>query len=262
MMNNKNNVLQRLRTLNFDQEEATLYLELLKGASTHLKLARTTGINRTKVYRLVERLERRSLVSVRTDDRGTFVVASDPATLEVELITQEAKLYTQRIAFQNLLPALELVKRQDASNFIVNTYEGEEGFKQMLWHELKTKEEMLIFGSGTVKDLVAQPRWTKRLHELTIEAGFLIREILNPQAEEPFSLDKQYMDRFRHRLISPGVLSLTSQIVIYNNTVSAYHWRQGQKVGIEIVNEAYADMQRQIFNHYWALTGEKHHSIS
>ena len=253
MTDNKNTVLQRLRILKLDQDEALLYLELLKGPATHLKLSKTTGINRTKVYRLVERLEKRSLVGVRADDRGTFIIASDPATLEVELVTQESKLKNQRAAFESVLPMLELIKRRDDSAFIVNTYEGEEGFKQMLWHELKSKGEIIIFGSGTVKDLVSQSRWTRKLHELTIDANFGIREILNPQTEEPFSLDRRYMDRFTYRLIPTNVLALESQIAIYNNTVATYHWRQDQKVGMEIVNKAHADMYRQIFEHYWRI---------
>src|SRR5688572_14540687 len=100
MLNNKNTILQRLGALNLSRDEALIYLELLKAPSTHLKLARATGINRSKVYRVVEALEKRSLVGVRSDDRGTFVMAADPATLEVQLITQEEKIKAQRAAFK------------------------------------------------------------------------------------------------------------------------------------------------------------------
>jgi sugar-specific transcriptional regulator TrmB len=253
MSDNNDILLAHLKNLGLSRDEARMYLELLKEPSSHLRLSRITGINRTKIYRMADDLEKRSLVAVRSDDRGTFLVAADPSTLEVEIVAQEEKLRSKRTALGKVLPLLSTIKAGDVSNFVVHTYEGEQGFKQMLWHELKAKEELAIFGSGTVKDLVTQPMWTNKLHELTIEAGFRIREILNPQAEEPFSLDKRYLDRFSYRLISPEILSLKSQIVIYNDTVSTYHWRQDQKVGIEIINKDYAETQRQIFEYYWQI---------
>src|SRR5688572_15870670 len=119
MMNNKDTIVEQLRTLGLSRDEAKLYLELLRGPSTHLKLAHATGINRTKVYRLADDLEKKSLITKRTDDRGTFLVAADPSTLGVELTTQEEKLENQRAAFEALLPVLNPIKKGDTSNFAV-----------------------------------------------------------------------------------------------------------------------------------------------
>src|SRR5689334_6946361 len=104
MLNNKDEIIKKLTKLNLSREEAQLYLELLKGPNTHLRLSHITGINRTKVYRLIEQLEQRSLVGRRSDDRGTFITARDYASLEIELISQEEKLKQQRKIFQDLGP--------------------------------------------------------------------------------------------------------------------------------------------------------------
>ena len=173
-MNTSNNIdtmLAQLRELGLTREQARLYIELLKEPNTHLRLAHATGINRTKVYRLVDDLEKRSLVTRRTDDRGTFLVASDPTTLEVELVNKEESVKGQRAAFEQLLPTLKRIKLNEASSFIVHTYEGLEGFKQMLWHELKTNGENRIFGSGTIEDLVPDHRWAEKHRAQTVEAG-------------------------------------------------------------------------------------------
>src|SRR5688500_4466321 len=89
IMDISNTILEKLYRLGLQSGEAKLYVELLKSPTTHLRLAHATGINRTKVYRLIADLEKRSLVTRRTDDRGTFLVAADPATLEVEVVSQE-----------------------------------------------------------------------------------------------------------------------------------------------------------------------------
>ena len=43
------------------------------------------------------------------------------------------------------------------------------------------------------------------------------------------------------------------QQTVYNDTVATYHWRDGQKVGMEIQNRAYAKTMRQMFESYWKI---------
>ncbi len=254
MLNISDSILQKLLMLGLVVDEAKLYLELLKEPSSHLKLAHTTGINRTKVYRLVSDLEHRSLITRRTDDRGTFLVAADPSTLETMLITQEEKVKHQREAFRQLLPMLSNLQQGGARECIVHTYEGKEGFKQMLWHDLKTKGEKIVFGKGTIDDLVGSTPWAEKYRAMTVEAGYTIREILNPRyVKLPFTNNKDYWERYRYREIQNEVFLLKNQIAIYNDTVATYHWYNGQRVGFEVINKNHAHMMRQIFEMYWKL---------
>lgn len=255
-MDNKGKVIEQLCRLGLSDNEARLYLELLREPRTHMRLAHATGINRTKVYRLASELERRSLITRRTDDKGMFLVAADPSTLEVEIATEEERLKMRRKTFDQLLPMLAGIQGSDPSRFVVRTYEGVEGFKQMLWHELKTKREAVFFGSGTIEDLVSSRRWAEKHRAMTVEAGYRIRELLNSGEDITSTTNKDYEKCHIHRYIPVTQLLLRSQIGIYNDTVVIYHWRYDQKVGLEIVNEAYAQMQRQIFEYYWQLATE------
>ncbi len=253
--------MQRLKSLNLSQYEARIYLELLKEPSTHLKLARNTGINRSKVYRLVDQLEKRSLVSIRSDDKGSFLIASYPATLEVELVNQEEKLRNQRHAFVTLLPMLKSIRNNDPDSFIIHTYEGIEGFKQMLWHELKTKHELLVFGCGALSDLIGSD-WEVYRNKID-EANYGLRIISNPNEvmgilNTKAEVVEQYIKkRYNIKEIPENVLRLDEQIAIYNNTVSIYSWKRERKVGIEIVNKSHANTVRQMFNHYWNIAETK-----
>lgn len=261
MSDNKDTLIAKLRALNLTGEEAKLYLELLKEPATHLRLSHITGINRTKVYRLIENLEKRSLVARRVDDRGAFLVAADPATLEVELVAREEKLKQQRTMLTQLLPTLSALQIEDSHSFVIRTYEGVEGFKQMVWHELKTKGELVFFGDGELEEFIPHHRWTAKHRELSVEAGYKIRGLINSHDLKKriysFSKNLDYMKNYSNRPIAKEVLLLDHQTVIYNNTVAIYHWRQDQKVGIEIINKSIATMLRQMFEHYWELAGEK-----
>jgi len=69
--------------------------------------------------------------------------------LEVQIANQEDMLRRQRAIVQCVVPALaDLYIRADNSNFTVRLYEGEEGFKQVCWHELKAKGELLAITSA------------------------------------------------------------------------------------------------------------------
>ena len=253
-MNNTDTIIEQLRLLGLNREEARLYLELLRGPSTHLKLAHATGINRTKVYRLADSLEKLSLVSKRTDDRGTFLEAADPSTLEIDIISQEEITKRKRLALNALLPALQPLKQGLDNGFVVHTYDGVDGFKQMLWHELSTQKEILFFGYGTIGNLIDDERWAEKHRLLNLQAGYKIREILNPGTKpENFTANQAFIGNFKKRQLPVSVLPLNQQIAIYNNTVAIYNWKDNQKVGVEVINQAYAETQRQIFEHYWQI---------
>jgi sugar-specific transcriptional regulator TrmB len=253
-MQDKATLIERLHSLNLSNDEAVIYLELLKEATTHLKLSHRTGINRTKVYRVVEELEKRSLVLRRTDDRGTFLTAADPASLEIDIITEEEKLKKQQSVLSTLMPMLAALQGQDQNTFIVRTYEGVEGFKQMLWHELKAVNEVMIFGSGTTEQLVPEPGLAERHRMLSAAEGYRTRELMNQNDDDvpvDFTKHQEFRDLYEYRRIPQHVLELDCQISIWNNTVSIYHWRFNQKVGVEIINYSFSQMMRLMFEYYW-----------
>lgn len=255
MSDSKDNTLQWLKELGLTGDEAVLYTELLKGPQTHLELARATGINRTKVYRLADELEKRSLIATHSDDTGTALIASDPATFEIELVNKEEALKRQRTIFKHVLPELHKLQHKGKTDFEVNTYQGVQGFKQMLWHELKAKGELLVLGKSTIEQLVENVRWAEKHRALTVEANYAVRQIINSdEVLDPFTRNQEFMDsHYEERLIGGEVLPMRQTISIYNNTVAVYHWRTGDKVGVEIVGKMYVAMMREIFEYYWRL---------
>ncbi len=258
MLNNNASILTNLKMLGLTPDESKVYTTLLSGSMSHLEVARKSGVNRTKVYRIAEELMKRGLVSEETTDAGRALAAANPANLEITLTTAEERLKAQRNVLRQTLPSLQsLFKQGDQTNpddFVVNTYEGVDGFKQMLWNELKTKDEMVIFGHGTIQDLIASSRWAEKHRVKTLEAGYTIREILNPNGKpDNFTKNAEFISAYNKRTISPDTLALNHQMSIYNNTVAIYNWRNNQKVGTEIINKPYADMMRQVFEHYWLM---------
>lgn len=259
MLNTNDNILLNLKRLGLTPDEAKVYLTLMNEPMSHLEIARKSGVNRTKVYRIADALMKRGLITEEMNDEGRELAANDPANLEITLTTAEEQLKARRKIFNDTLPALQDMfasgDQPNDSDFVVNTYEGVDGFKQMLWNELKAKDEILIYGHGTIRDLIESPNWAEKHRAKTLEAGYKIREIINPEGKpENFTKNTEFVEKaYNKRLIDPKILPLSHQMCIYNNTVAIYNWRNNQKVGCEIINKSFADMQRAVFESYWKL---------
>ena len=251
-MNNKQYWIDKLHEFNISNEEAMLYIELLEKPNTHLQLARATGINRTKVYRLAEQLEKRGLVTRRTDDRGMFLVANDPDTLEIGVANQEAVLRHQRKTLDEVVPGLRTLYQDAKSPFVIQTYEGPDGLRQMQWHELQTKGELLVFGNSTIEDMVVEHYWAEKMRSYTVELGYKTREIYNESGKSPdFTKNQDYLRLYEARRVSEAELPVATPMVIYNDTVAIYQFTDEKRVGVEIINEGFARTMKSIFELYW-----------
>ncbi|HEX9153421.1 MAG TPA: helix-turn-helix domain-containing protein [Candidatus Saccharimonadales bacterium] len=258
-MNNINDtILLRLRELGLVGDEAKVYLALLEKPCNHLQVSRMTGVNRTKVYRIADKLGGMGLIARLSDDRGTFLVASDPSSLEAKLIEQEERLKEHRKVLKDLVVDLAALRAGRKEEFIVQTYEGYSGFKQMAWHELRSDGELLSLGNGTIEEQVGDLRWARRHREKQVESGYKTLEIINWEynKEDTVALtDILITDNklYECRVLSPELVMFDGQTTIYNNTVAIYHWKHNKKVGLEMMSRTYADMMRQIFYNYWAV---------
>ncbi len=258
MLNNKQEIILGLKRLGLTGDEAKVYLCLLEGPMTHLQIARKSGVNRTKIYRIADQLSKIGLISETVNEEGRELAAADPSNLEISLTTAEERLKAKRQVLKGALPVLHKIYRSSGTlselDFAVNSYEGIDGFKQMLWNELKSKDEILIFGYGTIQDLIGSARWAEQHRAKTLEAGYKIREILNPKGKpENFTANEDFKTIYHKKYISPDILPLGHQMCIYNNTVSIYNWQNDQRVGTEILNKSFANMQRAVFENYWQL---------
>lgn len=254
-MNNKDRIVRKLSVFNLKDDEARVFIELIENPNTHLGVARNTKINRTKVYRIVDSLIQRSLITRRVDDRGAFLVANDPEALAIELTAHEDEVKRRREVYDQLLPELQQLGSRSASDrFAVQTYEGIEGFKQMQWHELATRGELLVFGNMSVEQLGISHGWAEKFRMHTVEKGYTLREIFNStDGVIDFTDNEYFMKLYDARMVDANILPMETPMVIYNDTVAIYQFDDERRVGAEVINAAYAATMRRIFEHYWRI---------
>ena len=252
-MNNKSPIIESLLQAGLSLDAAQIYVALCKQTATHLTLSRITGINRTKVYRVVQELEQQGLVSRQTDDRGTFLQASDLGVWGLELSAREQRIREQLSMVHALAPALQQLRTSAQADMVVRTYEGSDGLKQMCWHELRADDELLVLGAGSIENMIPNKYWAEKHRQLSVEAGYKVLEIVNTKPDQTFTDNTDFMKLYTCRVLPAEILKLSNQTTIYNDTVAVYHWQNDQKTGVEIIHTAYAAMMRQMFKHYWQM---------
>lgn len=250
-------LLNRLVQAGLSKDEAAVYVQLTKGPSTHLKLSRETGISRTKVYRIAANLEKQGIVNRRADDRGKFLVAGDLGVLNEEAKRRAAHAVAQLQAFEQIASILPKLQTAVANDFVVHTYSGVEGMRQMQWHELKTKTELLALGYVTFEELTGSRRWAEDFRRRVAAAGYRTREIISRPPNEPveahFTAVESYAARYTARRLAGDILPVHAPIVTYNDTVAIYQVDSERAFGIEIIHAGFAETIARIFEHYWSI---------
>lgn len=254
---NKQIILDKLARLGLAEAESEIYLHLLeKGAKTPLELSRTTGINRTKMYRLLDLLNQKKLIEESFTDRGKKFKASQPSNLGLLISIEEETLRSKKDILEDTINLLGQFPIQSHLGFEVIHHRGISGLEQMLWNELKA-QEVYLFSNETV-DAVVGNKFADLHRKEVSERNIKYKEIGNQPITDNLSVityNKVSSPKklYEYRKIPKNILKIRHTIVIYNNTLAIYNWLEKEYVGIEIINKPLAETHRQIFGHFWKL---------
>jgi len=250
---NKQLITEQLENLGLEKTEASLYLFLLeKGSKTYLELARDSKINRSKVYRHIEKLKNKGLVTRTDDSSGKKLKATSPKNLELLIQKKEEALLTQKKTMPELLSVLTELPNHSQKEFEIKHYKGQDGIRQMLWNQMNATNEILAFSYKNKNEMVGK-KFAEKLREMQVERKIILKEIENEtdQGDTWYTKIHKWKDFYQSKHISKEDLAIKQYIAVYNNTVSIINWINSEQVGIEIHNEIYTNMQKQIFMKTW-----------
>lgn len=252
-MGNTSTSKLRLQQLGLSDDESAIFLCLLESPKTQLEVSRLTGIARSNVYRLVDGMMDKSIITEIITDKDKLLAAAQPEALELLVIEQEKNAEAKRDAFNSILPYLKSIKNNESA-YSIKTYNGTAGLKQMLWNELKTKTEVVMFSCGNLDTAVGK-RWAEKFRGECIARNLRQRAIENPiPGMETVSDHEEFPEHYVLRYIPTEVLPIGPEITIHDDTISIYNaWKVDSKMGTEIKNPLMAIFMRQVFEQYWSM---------
>lgn len=241
--------------LGLEHEIADLYLALhIHGPQSISELSRNSGVERTRIYRLIDQLMESSLIEVETQYKRGIIKAAPIANLHILISQKEQEL-------KSLQDELGLIEQTLARNSLsspasrVQFYQGAEGVKQMFWNQTRSKTEMLSLLHENMQIKTKGKffeRWVEKCNEQNLRSRSIFGEsFIDSQNEWYANNSNKRMKNWEGRFISKDTFAITHGMVIYDNVVAYYNWQDGEIFGVEIYNQEVADTQRQFFEVVW-----------
>lgn len=241
--------------LGLEPEIADIYLSLHShGPQTISELARTSKVERTRIYRLIDRLMASNLIEVETHYKRGIIKAAPIANLHILINEKEQEL-------KSLQDELGLIEQVLARNSLsspttrVQFYHGPEGIRQMQWNLFRAKSENLSLMCRPMQNITGAAffdRWAKRNNEGNYKTRLLCGEAFLQESNEWHAAHPGH-DVTGHtlRLLPKSVMDITFSVDTYNDTVAYYNWKDGEVFGIEIYNADIAAAQRAFYEMLW-----------
>lgn len=144
-------MLKTLKQIGLKEKEIKVYLIILeKGSLSAQNIASETGIKRTTVYLVLEKLKKIGLVGEIIDKNKKAFFAEKPEKL-LKIIREKKKdMEKEEERIKSMLPQLEkiLKNKNISSDEEIRHYQGKEGIWNIIDNYLKSKKDLCIFFPG------------------------------------------------------------------------------------------------------------------
>ena len=242
--------------LDLSAEIADIYVALyVHGEQTISELARNSGVERTRIYRLLDELQSTNLVEVESQYKRNILRAAPVSNLQILLSKKEEELKLLHMGLGDLQTLL--AESSDASSATkVQTYRGSEGVKQMMWNQTRGKTEHLSILYENMQSrtkLAFFERWVRVMNDQKAMSRSIISDNFVQTQKDWYKKNKnERIANWEGRYIPDSVFPITHSSVIYDDVTAYFNWKDGEIFGVEIHNRQIADTQRQFFEMLWS----------
>ena len=243
-----------LKPFGLTDEEAKIYLTLLeKGSLSALSISRSIHMARTKVYRLLDKLIDKQLVTQASHTSGFKFIANHPSQLEIILNQQQQALSGLSQSLPQVIKSIESVTGSSHPGSQILYYQGPKGLSQVNWNLLNTKTEILSYEYGTGDNYLAYEDIEHLRQEMFQNRSIHSRSFTNLKKIDAFTNVSNIIKLWQVRHLPKEVLTITFDAFIYNDIYTVCSFLdQGDIFCFEIKNQKIADFHRQVFNSFWS----------
>lgn len=241
----------RLLALGLDEKEQRFYLAALElGTASVTAIAARADVSRTNGYDLLQRLQKRGLLSQIEGDGGVRqIVAEDPGVL-----VQEWE--RTRNVLDDLVPELRSLYNGPKFKPRIRLYEGADGIKRAFRETLDCRSKLLL-GILSMHELLEVPgsEWMAQYIDERIRRGITLKVVRSP-ARDTEAIWPSSKDEERELRYAPAELMLGMTMYIYDQKVLHISSRN-ENYALVIESEEMAAMNRSLFEALWMIGSPK-----
>jgi sugar-specific transcriptional regulator TrmB len=239
---------QILESVGLTPEQADIYLSLLThGTQSASKLAKTTKVQRTYIYKVCQELISRGLIAQTKKDRGTTFLPMSPDHLLTYSEEQKTRSLQAQSALEGILPTLKDKYESVEERPVITYYEGIEGIKKVFKDIYGPKEEPVLGCVDLEKANTAVPGLVaNELIPIRIKNQVLAKTIL-AESDEARNVKAKDKESLRESvLVDKKEYPLPAEIDVYEDKVAMLSFAKGKFVGILVQNKDIASSLKSI----------------
>lgn len=226
-----------LKEIGLQEGEVTVYLSLLKlKEATATQITQYSGLHRSHVYDLIEKLKERGLVSFVIKNNVKYFRASHPSKILDYIKEKEEKINT-------IIPELINLSQEKERDIKVEIYKGKEGIKTILSDILKENKDYLLFGHLKFEELL--PIYVKQFVKLTDKQKITERAML----EQGIKIIPTKRHEYKY---IPKEYLFPNAVIVYCDKVAIFIWQDPYYV-LLIENKDVALSYKTHFNLLWKI---------
>ncbi|MBN2101372.1 MAG: helix-turn-helix domain-containing protein [Candidatus Aenigmarchaeota archaeon] len=244
-----------LEEIGLTEGEIKAYLALLTlGSKSTGPIAKESGVSRSKLYSVLDRLEKKGLASHIEKDGIRFFQAVEPSKIKDYLNKKGAELRKLETDFDRFLPQLEAFHEKAGKIQLVRVYQGFKGTQiahEHLYLKLKKGDIFYYFGIPGFQPEPHHRYWMKD-HERRIKAGIKCRLLFNNDTDEEVMINRNSFKDSDARYM-PTNLKTPAYYLVYNDTLMIAIASENP-IAIEIISQEIADSFISTVEYFWKLS--------
>ncbi|MEK7165220.1 MAG: helix-turn-helix domain-containing protein, partial [Patescibacteria group bacterium] len=187
MSDQADNYTHLLTPFGLDDIEARIYLLLAqKGVLSALQISRELHLARTRVYRILDKLLEKKLVTTHLDDRGSKFGASAYQELELLVAEKEHAAQMLRKKMPVIFDQLATLWGSVTPGSKVLYYQGIEGLKQVTWNSLRAKDTLRIYEIANMSAFL-DADFSEKIREEFADRHIKVKQLTNLKHIKPYT---------------------------------------------------------------------------
>ena len=236
---------EELKRLGLTENETKVYLALLELGSTNAgEIIKKTKLHRNIVYDNLDRLIEKGLVSFVTIKNIKHFEATSSEELKDFIEKQKEEILQKEQIANKLLPQIDKIRTSAERKQEATVFKGKKGLKAILEEITKTKDELLVFGTGWgMKETLGSyyEQWHLKLRQNKIKARILLPKNKKGLFLRPFTA--KYL---KEENVIP------STIAVYGDRTLNIVWGE-EPIAVLIISKKVAESYKSYFEYLWKI---------
>ena len=239
------------KELGLTDAETKVYLALMKiGSNSVGAIVDESRVSRSKIYHVLDKLQKKALVTSILKGRTTYYNATHPQKILTYIEYKKDQLKKTEREAKEIIPSLETMQKFAGFKDEAEVYRGLEGLKaarDLSLEVLKKGETIRVFGSDkTSQDTM--PAFWEEYHKKRIKLGIKGKYLMKENSRKHIDKIKRKIPLMRIKytpVTAPVYIDIFGEYVVTSVVVPGYY------VAFLIRNQYIADYYKEWFDQLW-----------